>query len=142
DRFNQAVKKVLAISNSTSKSGNASNAMPDEDIFIKSGHEILKLKSREILYIKSDGDYTEAITLSKKYLSYCSLKEWLNKLEDHFCQVHKSYIINMNHLTKISSNKVHLTDKHLIPIGRAYKKIFIEKKCKVLKNPADIGKNN
>jgi DNA-binding LytR/AlgR family response regulator len=90
-------------------------------------HEILKLKSCEIVYIKSDADYTEVITTSKKYLSCFSLKDWLHKLDNNFCQVHKSYIININYLGKISSNKIHLAEKYLIPIGRAYKKSFIDR---------------
>ncbi len=127
ERFNQAVAKALSITNHVSKIGNVLNTTSNDEIFIKSGYEIIKLKSCEILYIKSDGDYTETVTLSKKYLTCHSLKDWLHKLDPNFCQVHKSYIINMNHLSKISSNKVHLAGKHLLPIGRAYKKNFIER---------------
>ncbi|MDF2457104.1 MAG: DNA-binding response regulator [Cytophagaceae bacterium] len=126
-RFNQAITKVLSITHPLKKNEAVLNTTSSEEIFIKSGHEILKLKYSEILYIKSDGDYTEAVTATKKYLTYLSLKDWLNNLQYHFCQVHKSYLINMNHLSKISSNKIHLTGKHLVPIGRAYKKGFIER---------------
>ncbi len=127
ERFNQAVTKFLSVNSPASKTENIVNTASNDEIFIKSGHEILKLKPCDILYIKSDGDYTEAITDSKKYLSYYSLKDWLNKLENNFCQVHKSYIINVNYLSKISSNKINLAGKHLIPIGRAYKKDFIDR---------------
>jgi len=127
ERFNQAVTKVLSSTQQLSKHENVLSTTSTDEIFIKSGYEIIKLKPGDILYIKSDGDYTEAVTSSKKYLTYHSLKDWLNKSEHNFCQVHKSYIINMDHLSKIAANKIHLAGKYLIPIGRAYKKNLIDR---------------
>lgn len=126
ERFNQAVAKVLSIAQVSLKTEDTSTHSND-DLYIKSGHEILKLRSSEIVYIKSDGDYTKVITDSKKHLSHSSLKDWLTKLDNNFCQVHKSYIINMDYLSKMSSSKIHLTGNHLIPIGRAYKKNFMDR---------------
>lgn len=126
ERFKQAVAKISPSTQSISKSEDALNHTTD-DIYIKSGHEILKLKSDEIVYIQSDGDYTKVVTDSKKHLSHYTLKDWLAKLDKNFCQVHKSYIVNMSHLNKISSSKIHVTGNHLLPIGRAYKKNFMDR---------------
>lgn len=126
ERFNQAVAKILPISDPMQKREDTLNPL-NEDIYIKSDHEIFKLKSDEIVYIQSDGDYTKVITDSKKHLSHYTLKDWLVKLDNNFCQVHKSYIVNMNYLNKISSSKINLAGNHLIPIGRAYKKNFLDR---------------
>lgn len=97
-----------------------------ETIFIKSGYDHIKIVISEIIYIKSDTDYTEIITKKKTYLSSNSLKYWLEKLgSKHFCRVHKSYIINTQHLIKTSGNLVYVPNV-TIPIGRAYKDAFID----------------
>lgn len=98
----------------------------DEDIFIKSGYDYLKIKIRDILYIKSDSDYTELITARSKYVATESLKYWLNKFENlPFAQVHKSYIVHITHITKVSGNTIYFENGAQIPIGRAYKDSFL-----------------
>lgn len=119
ERFLQAVAKLHAIN----KEEKATDVV--ETIVIKSGHEFIQIKTTDIVNIKSDSDYTEVFTTGKTYLSKDSLKEWLKKLnKKHFCQIHKSYIINLQHFKKISGNTVFLSNTTL-PIGRVYKKDFI-----------------
>lgn len=130
ERFSQAVNKVLALMNTESLADNLSKNVADTALYIKLKHEIVKINREDILHIKSDGDYTEIVTESQKHLSTYSLKDWLQKLDDSFCQVHKSYIINLNHLKKISQNKIYQSVKYIIPIGRAYKKKFMKKHLK------------
>jgi DNA-binding LytR/AlgR family response regulator len=119
ERFLQAISKLRLLEKMEHLN------TPLETIIIKSGHELIKLKTSDIIYIKADSDYTEIKTEFKKYLSKESLKHWLDKLDEtSFCQVHRSYLFNTNYLVKISGNIIHLkTDT--IPLGRAYKKKFV-----------------
>lgn len=80
----------------------------------------------ENVIIKSDADYTEVYTEDRSYLSKQSLREWLEELDTStFCQIHKSYIINVLHFKRISGSTVYIKDMRL-PIGRVYKKKFVE----------------
>jgi len=98
----------------------------NKTVFVKSGYDFLQINITDILYIKSDGDYTAIFTKDKTYLNKESLKYWLQKLPNNeFYQIHKSYIINTLHFTKISGSKIYLSDITL-PIGRTYKKFFID----------------
>ena len=88
---------VKAVSKITVKDGQ----MKEEDktkrkeLFIKSGYEHIKIKLDDIIYIKSDTDYTEIHISKKKHLSSEPLRYWENNLdENQFARVHKSYIIN------------------------------------------------
>ena len=125
-RFVQAVTK----SNTKGEGKKLLETQKVEDIdhpfFIKSGYDLIKVKSKDILFIKSDTDYTEIVTSEKKYLSSDSLKSWLEKLNTPFCQIHKSYLINTSHLQKVSGNQVYLNNEHILPIGRAYKEHFLK----------------
>ena len=59
----------------------------------------------------------------------CSLKTHMDKsmLNDRFVQTHRSYIVNLEHVEKLSHNKVFLIGKHILPIGRAYKKALVDR---------------
>ena len=97
-----------------------------ESIFIKSGHEYIKLFPREVLFIQSDMDYTEIYLSDKKYLTTETLSHWESELEPFgFVRIHKSYLINPANIRKIVSNHVVFSDVHSIPIGRTYKENFL-----------------
>ncbi|MEL6276321.1 MAG: LytTR family DNA-binding domain-containing protein, partial [Bacteroidota bacterium] len=96
--------------------------------FIKSGYEHIKISVNEILYIKSDADYTELHLPNRKHLSPEPLRHWLSLLDNQqFTRVHKSYIVNTAKMEKIIGNQIHLVDRKIVPIGRAYKEDFMER---------------
>ena len=97
-------------------------------IFIKSGHELIKVVLESILFIKADANYTEIITKNKKYLSSEALRHWEETLDNQqFMRVHKSYVVNTSKIEKIVGNQLYLEGEKLVPIGRAYKETFINK---------------
>lgn len=97
------------------------------NIFIKSGHELIKITLDKILFIQADANYTEIITKNKKYLSSESLRYWEDTLSQQFKRVHKSYIVNTSKIEKIVGNQLYLEGEKRVPIGRAYKETFINK---------------
>jgi DNA-binding LytR/AlgR family response regulator len=124
ERFSQAVEKVFALTRSIQQV-TEQHAL-QSPIYIKTSFDVVKIDPEEIIFIKSDCDYTEVITTTSKYLTSDTLKTWAAKLGDDFRQVHKSYIINVRHLKKIAHNKISMTNDQIVPIGRAFKKTFIE----------------
>lgn len=119
ERFLRAITKLhLALKHEKARN------IP-ETIVVKSGHEHIQIRTLDIKFIKSDSDYTEIITTEKTYLSKEPLRYWLDTLNSsHFCQVHKSYLINIKYLKKVSGNTIYMTNVTL-PLGRAYKKDFV-----------------
>jgi DNA-binding LytR/AlgR family response regulator len=117
-RFVKAVSRIPL----TSSPEPAPTQQAAQEIFIKSGYEHIKIVLDEILYIKSDADYTELYMPDKKQLSSEPLRHWSETLSPgHFIQIHKSYIVNASKIQKITSAQVHLEHGHVLPIGRAYK---------------------
>ena len=79
----------------------------------------------DIVFIKSDGDYTEIHLDDKRHITPETLKYWNEKLGDkHFIRIHKSYLINKAKIRKIASNQVELMNDTKLPIGRTYKDSF------------------
>lgn len=96
-------------------------------LYIKSGHEHVKIWLNAILHIDSDSDYTEVVTKEKKYLSHESLRYWLENLPGkQFVRVHKSHIVNTTKIEKLVGNQVYLSNDIKIPIGRVFKEHFIK----------------
>jgi len=122
-RFVQAVSKVPVKASTEQRTAGVRT-----EIFIKSGYEHIKIRIADILYIKSDTDYTELYLTGKKYLSSESLRYWLEQLNPSlFTRVHKSYIINTAKIEKVVGNQVYLMNEVVIPIGRAYKDQFLNR---------------
>ena len=123
-RFVKAVSKITIQSTSETPQ----NQSRRKELFIKSGYEHIKINTEEILYIQSGADYTEIKLPNKRHLSSETLKYWLHHLDEQlFARVHKSYIINSMKVTKMVGNQLYLSDKHIVPIGRAYKEAFMKR---------------
>ncbi len=121
ERFLKAINKIDQERHQLLSSN--PNQPLDHIIYIKSGHEHIKVAISDILYIKADSDYTEVCTLQQKHLSSQTLKHWENTLEDHFYRVHRSYIVNTHQIIKVRGTTIELGQVD-IPIGRAYKGAF------------------
>lgn len=128
-RFVKAVAKVPVKSNKPSSPQSIEVKQEHrKELFIKSGYELVKVLVDDILYIKSEGDYTEIYLPGKRHLSSESLKFWKENLDQgQFFRVHKSYLINTAKIEKISGSQVYLKGKIVIPIGRTYKDEFLGK---------------
>ncbi|UTW61738.1 response regulator transcription factor [bacterium SCSIO 12741] len=123
-RFVQAVNKTLPLSRHSETGTKIVPEAMKQSFFIKSGYDLIRVESSNILFIQSDSDYTELITLDQKHLSSEPLKYWLSKLGEGFIQVHRSYLVNAARVTKVSGNQIYLEGGHVIPIGRAYKDLL------------------
>lgn len=99
----------------------------EETYSFKDGSEIIKLKLSQLIYLQADNVYTKIFTSQKVYLERNSLHNVLNSLpKSKFVQTHRSFIINLDYVTKISGNLVHLGEIS-VPISRSNKQILKEK---------------
>ncbi|GAA4274865.1 response regulator transcription factor [Aquimarina gracilis] len=115
DRFLKAVLKLKGIDNTEKKSKN-----PKDTIFIKSGHQQYKINPSDILYLQKDGNYITYYTSNKTILARQSTKEALEILGDRFVQIHKSTIVNLDHITSFDTTSVIINTTKL-SIGQSYK---------------------
>lgn len=93
-----------------------------------SEHLLLKSKAvvdlNNLTYIKSDGQYLEFYLddREKPEVDRNTLKAVLNELpEEHFVQVHRSYIVNIGYVRSIFSTKLMLKTGEDINISRSFK---------------------
>ncbi|MGG9970954.1 LytR/AlgR family response regulator transcription factor [Ferruginibacter sp. SUN002] len=93
----------------------------DKFYFVKdyTNHKV-KLNYKDIMFLESDGNACHIHCMKDKYLMRMSLAKLGAELDDRFVQVHKSYIVNRDNVSKISAAHLQVAT-HEIPIGRKYK---------------------
>lgn len=112
-RFAKSCNKALAIHTLRNKEF-------ENYIFVKTGYEEERVLLEEILYIEAEGNYVSFILKTKKLLSRQSLTDVeLILPESQFIRIHRSYIIALNKIEKISRQELVIANVSL-PIGVSY----------------------
>lgn len=98
--------------------------VPDQDytkpIVIKSGYDLYKVSPQEMLYIESNGEYVHYhLENGKKITANQSLSKLLPTLPDFFLRVHRSYIVNGQHVSSLKGRKLLIKDL-TIPVSDSY----------------------
>ena len=92
-----------------------------DTIFIKEGHQQIKIHLHQILYLEALKDYTSIVTNERKY---CVLNSLGNLLKEKtfatFIRIHRSYAVQKNFIQKINSHEIFINNI-AIPVGRSYK---------------------
>ncbi|WP_458629334.1 LytR/AlgR family response regulator transcription factor [Winogradskyella sp. PC D3.3] len=127
-RFVKAISKVMAKQKINHLNQDAGENNQTEDVYIKSGYDHIRINLKDIIFIRSDADYTELHLKNKKHLSSESLRYWEAFLpQPKFIRVHKSYIINTKKIIKVSGNQIYFENDIRTPLGRAFKNEFMER---------------
>lgn len=94
-------------------------------IFIKTEYRIQKINLPDIFYIEGLRDYIALHTRAAKILSLDSMKNMEELLpETQFIRIHKSYIINREHIEFLERGRV-VIHKQYLPIGDTYREKFL-----------------
>ncbi len=88
--------------------------------------KILMVNADDIMYCKSDGNYTHVhMSDGSKHLISKTMKVFLEGIPDDFLvRVHKSFVVNMKYIREYirgDGGELILTDKKNIPVSRAHK---------------------
>ena len=123
-RFTQAVQRVqppqqVAPAPST-------EAPPTTDLFVKVNSRMVRINFDDVLYVEALSDYVNIVTDKHKYIVYTTLKALENRLSlfPNFIRVHRSYLLNTQHIESIEDNTATLRGGHFVPIGKSYQDGF------------------
>ena len=97
----------------------------DEEIFIKKGSSLVKLKLKDIIFIEALENYVTLTTQDDKYTIHFTMKAIENQVPAGiFIRVHRSYIINKSMIQAIKENSLDLTvgdTTKSIPVGKSFR---------------------
>lgn len=105
----------------------------ESHIFVQKSEKLFNLPVEEIIYLEASGDYTIISTKNDQFVSSSGigkLEEIMNP--DTFIRVHRSTIINLNHLKEIERHfnggmVVKMQNGKSFPVSRTYAKLIRRK---------------
>lgn len=123
--FQRSANKVLdayvARSNREKQSNDPieSHTHHNESIFIKVDYRYVRVSLSDIRYIKGYGEYLQVYLSGhmNPLLTLSSFAGIMERLNDDFIQVHRSYIVNMNHVHHIERSRIVIEPDIYIPVG-------------------------
>jgi len=98
-----------------------------EYVFVKQNNLYVKLPYRNLVFANSSGNYVELTTSNqKRYTLKTSIQQIENSLKyDKIIRIHRSYLINIEHLIEFSTQEVTLSNGCILPIGKHFQENFI-----------------
>jgi len=97
----------------------------DEEIFIKKGSSLVKLKLKDIIFIEALENYVTLTTKDDKFTIHFTMKAIESQVPSGiFIRVHRSYIINKSMIQSIKENTLDLTvgdSVKSIPVGKSFR---------------------
>lgn len=110
------------------ESGSKSDTSGSDYFFVKSDYKLVKIDTDQVMYIEGLKDYVKIHinNAPKPVLTLMSLKTLESQLPpDRFIRIHRSFIINVRHITGIERNLVHMPNIQ-IPMSDSYKNQLME----------------
>ena len=122
-RFLQAAQKALKMAQRPPTAGaDAIEApAPDADFtFVKVDSKLVRVAFDDVRYVEALGDYVHIVTGQSKLIVYSTMKAVEEKFPaGRFVRVHRSFIVNVNHIQALEDNAVVVEKKH-ISVGQTY----------------------
>lgn len=122
--FSQAVGKAVELYSLRKKEP----SQVSESLFVKVDYRYVRVLLSDIRFIKGYGEYLQIFVVGRAnplvtLSSFATIKE---SLSDNFLQIHRSYIVNMDHVELIERNRIVMDEENRIPVGESYKPAFQE----------------
>jgi DNA-binding LytR/AlgR family response regulator len=131
-RFFKAVDKAIRY-----HSPKESKNITEEEIFIKKGPSLVKLRLKDLIYIEALENYIIMHTKDEKYTIHFTMKAIENQLPTgDFIRVHRSFIVNLSMIQSIDEDFLDiLVGKALknIPLGSSFRDALLKKLNMIVK---------
>lgn len=122
DRFSNTIERIEKYIAVKEKASLYEASLGGDAIYIKEGHDQVKVQLHEILYLEALKDYTLLVTPKKRHCVSSNIGTLLNTSHFvSFVRVHRSFAVQKQRISKISTNEVELDNAVSVPIGRSFK---------------------
>ena len=119
---------VISKKNSAKNDDNCSTPFVlNDSIFVKRNDRMVKIMIADIYYFEADRNYCKIYSKNRECLLVTTLKEINEKLpEEYFLRIHRSYIVNLNHVDEVAGSHV-IIDKKAIPMSKTLRNKLLKR---------------
>ncbi|MEL7222842.1 MAG: LytTR family DNA-binding domain-containing protein, partial [Bacteroidota bacterium] len=127
----QTPDSKLQITNTDQSASNPTNSSEqsesDSFIFVKDGHDWVRIDFQDILYARSDGNLLFIYQSDHKVVTRMTLQHFLSIVpQTTFLRTHKSYAVSLAAIRKIERTQLVLNNGERIPLARSYRSAITE----------------
>ncbi|NLR93915.1 LytR/AlgR family response regulator transcription factor [Flammeovirga agarivorans] len=98
----------------------------DEFLFVRSDRKHYKIDFDQVVFIESKGDYLYIHQQDENIKTKETISRIEQKLPEQFIRIHRSYIVNMNHVKALNKEFVEIGDE-MLPVSKSFR----ESICKI-----------
>ena len=115
----------LAFYNAKEQKKKYAGSNPDQYIFLKEGFKFIKVRYDDIIMLKAERAYCTLVTEDQTF----TFSKSMNKIEDQLdhdklYRVHRSFVINMDKITELTGNIIHL-GQHRAELSKNHRDDFL-----------------
>lgn len=98
-----------------------------DSLFVKVDGRHVRIMTEEIDMVKGTGDYVTLICGKQHYIVHSTMGNMEEVLPgENFCRIHKSYIVNLRHISAIEENNV-VVNGSILPVGAQFREAFFKR---------------
>lgn len=90
----------------------------DSYILVYAENEKLRINLKDLFYVEAVGHASTLYCKNNEYNVKQSISEIMDLLDESFIYCHRSYVVNLKHISKISKTDIFLDNGKTIPISR------------------------
>ncbi|GAB3926329.1 LytR/AlgR family response regulator transcription factor [Larkinella terrae] len=121
ERFSHTMARIQTFFELTRKAQLFDLSLGADTVFIKDGHQQIKLNLHEIIYLEGLKDYTRIVTSTQQYTVLSSIGNLLqNQPFQSFLRIHRSYAVQRHYIDQIDAQQVR-AHQFTLPVGRSYR---------------------
>lgn len=100
----------------------------NNSISIKADYKVSIVRYADIIYIESIGEYIRLhLTSAAPLTTLFRLKNMESALPaEQFMRVHRSYIVNLSHITGYGRGRIYLSNEEYVPLSQNYRDSFMD----------------
>lgn len=97
-----------------------------DNVFLKVDYRYIRVSLKDIVFIEGMNEYLKIHLVSgDPYLVHTSFKQINNHLPENFLQVHRSYVVNVNHICEVERSVILLKGGKRISVSDSNKDMFM-----------------
>ncbi|GAB3988575.1 LytTR family DNA-binding domain-containing protein [Spirosoma daeguense] len=126
-RFLKAIDKVVIAQPDGETQHVNVTASVNTSLVVKVDGDWVRILYDDLLYGQSWGNYVKLFTTQQIYLTSMTMTELEQRLPtDQFIRIHKSYLVALNKVTRLSGNEVFMGEI-VLPVGLTYRRELVDR---------------
>lgn len=99
----------------------------DAVLYLKVDYRFVRVSLKDIMYIEGMNEYLKIhLVQGDPFLTHTTFRQIKQRLPENFLQLHRSYMVNMNHVLEVERSVVLMTDGARIPVSDSNKDQFMQ----------------